>query len=238
MEEKLIKQLIKSYREQGIDLYALLDDPLFVRLPLETKVKAIKKFAKDIAEGTSRGVTKSDVRAVIKDVTMAGIVGAAAGGGTAMAAASHFVGGPFNQGKLPYKAIGAGAIISGLSFAASTAMSAAKIHKDRNQILDKIYNVIDNPTDENAIDVLHTRNNQVAPNTSMAATSAAETLIKNKIGQIPQTIMGTLVPAHVKSRTFLNNRGMPVAHPHTPEHVAKLTEEAYEAAFNSNHFFK
>lgn len=230
MEEKLIKQLLKNYQQQGIDLYALVDDPLFVRLPLETKVKVIKKYADELAAGTTRSFTKTDIRNIIKDVSLASLAGAGIGSLSAIAAARHYTGGLMDGGKLPWKSIGIAGLISGGLFAAGTAREAVKLRQYRNQIADQLHETSKNPTDENAIKVLITRNDQVAPNPYIATQSAASNVISNAVKSYPERYMRESIPVKITHKTFAINKDSPIAPGYTREEIVELALQAHEKA--------
>ena len=44
-EEKLFEALVQKYRERGVNFQKILDNPLFLQLPLVTKLEVIKRYA-------------------------------------------------------------------------------------------------------------------------------------------------------------------------------------------------
>lgn len=74
----VITALLKHYKSQGIDLYHVLDDPLFSKLPLETKIEAVKANAAHIVEGSrpSYGMSASNI---LKKVLSSSLGGALTG---------------------------------------------------------------------------------------------------------------------------------------------------------------
>ena len=47
-EEKLFEALVQKYRERGVNFQKILDNPLFLQLPLVTKLEVIKRYAEEL----------------------------------------------------------------------------------------------------------------------------------------------------------------------------------------------
>lgn len=221
MEQKLIKTLLEQYKERGIDLYALLDEPLFEQLSLEQKVKLIKQYASHIASGTSRVLTPKDIKVIIKDALITAAVSTALAGSGAYVARNIF-------SNVSYTAPPALAAI-GIGTAASTINTVLNIRKIKNQraaIRKSLDEVVARPTDENALRTLILRNRQTRPNRNLVTSpSSAELLAKGTLGGIPGNILANL-PEFAKNHTlshneFINN---PWIDPHSEEHGAILDE--------------
>lgn len=189
MEEKLVKVLLDQYKEKGIDMYALLDDKFFKDLNLQTKVDLIKKYASHISSGTSRTLTKKDIRALIFDAGFSGVLTGVTAG-LAARSAHRF----FSKGMTPVGVI-AGAVALGAAVSAgNTYLGSRKLMKNRDDILKKIDATASNPTDENALKVLTTRNTQLNPAVSASISSNSARHISDAASNIPAMILDQVEP--------------------------------------------
>jgi uncharacterized membrane protein len=82
-DQQVVASLLAFYKQQGMDLSYVLDDPIFVKLPLAARVAAIKKHAQEIVDGTSPGFNKIDRNAILthaaKSIIAGGFTGASLG---------------------------------------------------------------------------------------------------------------------------------------------------------------
>lgn len=222
MEEKLVKVLLAQYKEKGIDMYALLDDKFFMDLTLQQKVDLIKQHAAEISAGTNRALTKKDIAALVLD---AGFAGLGSGYGAVMAAkAAHSF---FHEGKglLPKGAI-AGAATLGAAVAAGTAyMGSRKRLVDRKDLLNKIKETVENPSDENALRVLTTRNHHFNPPSSGTFSSSALKDIGSAVHNVPNMILEH-VPDYVVMKSLGHNFANNPA-PFAEGHSVDTLEKAY-----------
>lgn len=49
LEQNLVNALIQKYKSQGVSVQAILDNPHFVALPLQSKLEAINLYAKELS---------------------------------------------------------------------------------------------------------------------------------------------------------------------------------------------
>lgn len=233
MEEKLVKTLLEQYKAQGIDLYALVDEPMFQSLPLEKKVKLMKQFASHIASGTSRRLTKNDIKSVVKDALIGGVASGIFAGMAVGKSLKYYRGGKLHLPSLGY-AVGTGAAIT----AAGTYLRAMKIYNDRIAMGKQLDNVAKNPTDENALKALILRDKQVRPNPYLATTSAGENMIKHELSNIPWMQISRKGPEHAAAATIINNEYLqtPLAPNITKEKINDVAARADELLMNSNPF--
>ena len=64
LERALVDKLVKAYKDKGVHVQAILQNPLFMRMPLEAKIKAIEEYAEELtakATFNSGKVTKSAI---------------------------------------------------------------------------------------------------------------------------------------------------------------------------------
>ena len=155
MDAKLVAQLIDFYKTRGIDLYYLLDDPIFMKLKLEDKIQAIKEHAHEILEGTPIGPSKLDYRKLRNSIGAGAAVGAFSGAASGVAASRLFAKGNFNPIVLGSSAI-IGAVYGGLN----GAWNERKNLTNRAQIHNQLKRVVEEPTDTNALHTLMLRNVQ------------------------------------------------------------------------------
>lgn len=63
-DDQVVRLLISRYKQSDIDLSQVVHDPVFNDLPLSAKVDALKKYAGELAAGTSSRFTKKDLNPV------------------------------------------------------------------------------------------------------------------------------------------------------------------------------
>lgn len=189
MEEKLIKVLLDQYKARGIDLYALLDNKFFMGLSLDKRVELIKKYASHISSGTSKSLTKKDINALIFETAFAGITSGILAGQGIKQATKYFT-----KGTVPYGAL-AGAVVIGAGVSGlASYMANKRMINNKKEILRKLDEVHKDPSDENALKVLVTRNFQVDAPTSTSISSSAQKRIKGSMGSLPSLIRGQIEP--------------------------------------------
>lgn len=75
MEDQVLKNLIELYKSRGISLDKLLVNPMFANLPVEAKIKLVKKYSEQLHSGIK--FDKSDAMNLLKLVGVgAGAYGA------------------------------------------------------------------------------------------------------------------------------------------------------------------
>lgn len=233
MEEKLVKVLLDQYKEKGIDMYALLDDKFFMDLDLQQKVDLIKQHAAEISSGTSRGMTKNDIRNVIMEAAMSGLGTGLTAHMAADAARKYFMKGKSTS---PIGLI-AGATVLGAAVAAGNAyINTQKSISKKDDILKKIRETAKNPTDENALRVLTTRNHQFNRPTSSTSKGSASNLMDNIRYDVPAVLMSHL-PHHIANATLTQNYTAEEFHP-APGHDANTIGDALDKIYadKSTHF--
>ncbi|HET8686726.1 MAG TPA: hypothetical protein VFM18_08685 [Methanosarcina sp.] len=92
-DAQVVAALLKFYKDQGIDLSYMLDDPIFEKLPTQSKIEGIRTHAKEIVEGTAPGYTSLDRKSILAKVLRFGAQGAIGGtlAGAAVGSASKGV---------------------------------------------------------------------------------------------------------------------------------------------------
>lgn len=162
--EQVVDSLVAFYKNKGVDLTYLLEDPLFEKLPVETKIDAIKKHASTLQAGSPKGWNKEEK----SDVYSGALTGTFGGLGTALLALPlgtkllENAGISLAKGMAYNKAVaatlGGGAILGG-ALGALAGVAKAKNQVDaRRDVIHQINSTIKEPTDTNAIGVLATRN--------------------------------------------------------------------------------
>ena len=195
MEEQVIKSLLEFYKEQGLDLYAVLDDPLFTKLDLSQKVKLIKEHASDMYEGTKKGLSKNEIRSILVEAGLAGGVTGLLSGSGVLGLSARF-GKDFH---LPGKAIGLGLGLGALIGGGTSALSAYRHLNTRKSLVEKIRELKENPTNNNAIKLMAFRNQQVSPNHNlvMSPGGVAKALM-GKVQDLPGIFIGSIIPDSLK----------------------------------------
>lgn len=154
-DNQLVLSLLNFYKSEGIDLHQILDDPIFIKLSLPTKIQMIKAHAQEIHDGTSAGVTRKDMKHAGTSAFFHGLMGAMTGAAASAATAKLFAG-----GRISPAAIALGAA-PGLGFGlAMSALQNAGQYSDRNNIRRYLSTAANDQTDESALGVLAKRNLQ------------------------------------------------------------------------------
>lgn len=155
-DEQVVLSLISFYKKEGIDLHNILDDPLFISLPLASKVQAIKKFAGDIKENMGKGVSMADTKGLMSTIIYSAIGGGITGFSAGAATSKLFKGGinPFESALM-----GAGVGIG--AGAASFALDSVKRINDKRRLRAYLTELSESPSDENAFNTIALRNRQV-----------------------------------------------------------------------------
>jgi hypothetical protein len=154
-ENQIVSNLLDFYHKKGIDLYMVIDDPMFKNLSLDTKIAVIRKYADKLGQSTPRGYTKSDISSVIKEALFgAGMAGAGALM-TAAGAAKLFSNGKINYGPVLSAGIAGGILGSILPIA-----NKANEVKTRTEFGRQLDEAVTDQTDSSAFNVLAMRNLQ------------------------------------------------------------------------------
>lgn len=155
-DELVIQSLVELYRERGVDLHLLLDDPMFTHLPLESKVNSIKQYASHIASPNARTLTGSDVKSVLVN-SLAG-----AGLATGSVLMRRYMNNRANGVNLPLSVKGL-AIASGLGAAAGAAKTMfdrSKSISQRNEMNKAFNGLVESGSDKDAIKIMALHNLQ------------------------------------------------------------------------------
>lgn len=149
LEEEVFKSVLDTYRAQGLDLSAVLDDPIFRSLSLGTRIEVIKKYAKEVNSTSRRSITRSDIKDII--VSALATSGLAAGYGLV----GGVMAGRLYQGAMPSaKAIIPGAALFGIGSGVVSGVSAyRKLLKDK-ALADNMGRVVDDPSTQNVAKLL------------------------------------------------------------------------------------
>lgn len=160
MEEQIIKSLISLYAERGMDLSAVVKNPLFAGLPLEKKIETLKKYAGVIASGTSTRFTKDDLKGLlIRASIMGGITGLATLGGIMQTSV------PYTHGFMhAAKPIGKAVLVGTAIGTGISAIESLTHRNDRLEIVDRARRLASDPTDDNAIKYIATGGMPSTPN--------------------------------------------------------------------------
>ncbi len=154
-DNQVILSLLNFYKNEGIDLHYLLDDPLFVKLPLSLRIEMIKNNAKQIHQGMSGSMTRRDWNVLGKDMLFQGILGGMTGAAAAATTAKLFVGGKIAPAAIAL-AVSSG-VGSGLGLSLLRNYGRTSERKNLRTYVEK---VVENPSDQAAFDVIVKRNLQ------------------------------------------------------------------------------
>lgn len=179
-EDLVILALIKSYKQRGVDMSNMLDDPLFVALKPHEKIKAIQHHASEIQEGIDPTPKLSDASRILRNILVDGALGATTGA----ALGYHFGGG--TEGLSRGALVGAG--LAGLSGAIMGGMGAASDISHRRSLYSSLYAPKFIPTPENAVNVLSN------PDTSAAGRLTKQRIIERIGTKVQGTLHGNIEP--------------------------------------------
>lgn len=145
-EDAIALAVINSYKQKGIDMSDILDDPVFSKLNTATKIKALQEYAGVISSGINSSPKGSDARRVAVNAVVDGLVGAITGTVTGAMLGSPHVG--IGRSALTGAALlgAGGAVLGGLS-------AMDDIYK-RKILQRSLSNLHSYPTAENAVSVL------------------------------------------------------------------------------------
>jgi hypothetical protein len=159
VEEKIIKSLIELYRQKGLDVTALVNDPVFNTLSFDIRVSMVKKYADELAKDSSSVVSKNDVKNFIKEVLIGGGIGAGAGligGYQALHTLDSAYTGPMQMKKV----LGASkhvAVAGAALGAVSAGLRTFRNIQSRKSLHEQSLKLRDDPSDENAIKLISLR---------------------------------------------------------------------------------
>jgi hypothetical protein len=77
-EEQMVNALLNHYREQGLNMVDILDNPEFAKLPLASKVSILKNNASALASG-GNGLTSREKKDAMMSLAIDSAMGAATG---------------------------------------------------------------------------------------------------------------------------------------------------------------
>ena len=147
-DQQVVSSLLAFYRQQGIDLSYVLDDLIFTKLPLASKIEAIKTHAQEIVDGTSPGFNKVDRNAILARTARSIVTGGLTGGSLGAALGAGIPG--FD----PRKTAIIGAVTGAASGLGSAVLSRIGEVSSRKAVRGQLEAAAKNPTDVNAIGAL------------------------------------------------------------------------------------
>jgi len=179
-DEQIVLSLLNFYRNEGIDLHQILDDPIFNSLPLQSKIDMIKRHAQAIHDGIHPGFSRHELRGMGKSMLWHGILGGITG-----ATASKTTAKLFSGGRPTPAAIALGATAGAVSALSMSALRRLNAQAEKKELRDKLLSVAQNPSDEAALHTLAKRNLQ---NSLRAENSSAFNKFLDRIAQKSETI--------------------------------------------------
>jgi hypothetical protein len=197
-DNEIVLSLLEFYKRKGIDMYKVLDDPSFKALSLDTKLKAIKTHAQELAEDTGHGITKKDFKGTLSNMFAQAVKGAITGVATGVAAKSMFRG-----GHLPLLEVGlGGAVVGAMAGAASSAVNVINASQERAFMRHELNRVVSSPTSPNALGVLS------AGNLKGMATSGEFNKILAKVRDDLDGKLGDHQKSHLSNYVIAHNEAL------------------------------
>lgn len=145
-DDQIINSLINYYRDQGLNVVGILDNPIFTQLSTPTKVEMIKKYAHALSSGGA-GFTSKEMR----DAKMG--VALSAAGGAVVGAASGFAARGL-KGTLGGAgwglALGGGALIGTAGGLANSAYALYNARNHRRTLHDAVSALGNSPTSDSS----------------------------------------------------------------------------------------
>lgn len=148
-DNEVVLALLDYYKKKGIDLYRIIDDPMFKSLSRDTQIKAIQMYADRISQGTPITLNKNDFKATMKQMLFRAGIGAVTGGIAGLGFARAF-----HNGKVPAEAFAAGAMFGATGGLLHSIGSSASNIADRLHMRKDLDAVASQPTPQNAFNVL------------------------------------------------------------------------------------
>lgn len=171
-DDLVFESLIDYYKGRGIDLHFLLDNPIFMALSLDSRVNLLKKYAREISDGTpDRSMSRRDVKRVLSDAVQHAGIGAAAGYFGAKGATKFFTHGRPDPASVAVIAAASG-VFGGIG---SLLGSLSEVNK-RREIAQSLENFSTDPTDRGAIGIMAQRHLQGSFNPLINAISPLKQL--------------------------------------------------------------
>ena len=147
-DQQVVASLLAFYKQQGMDLSYVLDDPIFIKLPIASKIEAIKKHAQEIVDGTSPGFNKIDRNAILTHAAKSIIAGGFTGASLGAAWGSTV------PGFSPRNTAIIGALAGATAGLGNSALGRYHELSARRAVRDQLQAAAENPSDTNAIGAL------------------------------------------------------------------------------------
>lgn len=148
-DNEIVLNLLEFYKDKGIDLYKVLDDPTFKHLKRETQLRAIQVYAQKILDGTPKVASKKDIRGMLTNALLQTVGGAASGALTGFGLAKAFHG-----GTVPAEAIVSGAVFGGITGAFGGGIGIMGRLNDRSFMRAHLQDAVDRPSPGTALNVI------------------------------------------------------------------------------------
>lgn len=168
-DDQIVLALIASYKSRGIDMSAMLDDPLFDKLPAAVKIKAVKDHAGTLSQGTASGYRKVDYTRIGANALLSMPQGALTGAGIGAALAT-----PGKYGVNSMHGALVGALLTGAAGAISGYMASSEEANRREAIKNALEVAAKDRSVETAVSAL----------TTSHANASSATLRKNILDRI------------------------------------------------------
>lgn len=217
MEEQVIKSLIELYREQGIDVTAVVGDPIFEKLPLNIRIELVKKYANEISRDSRTELNRQDIKQILRETATGASLGAV-GGAIGAYRVGHFFEN-INKNSLR-NPIAKTALIGGaLGLATSSLRTISSLNSRRN-LHSRALELAANPTDNNAIKLMAIRNMQPPVINRTNILNRIYNLTEDR--QFSETLNS---PARAGHEVFENNLPNNVVYKDDAENATKLRED-------------
>ena len=223
-EEDLFQSVINTYKSRGLDAGAILSDPTFNSMKIQTRIAVLKKFANEINSTAKRSITKEDIKRILSEAVQSGLTATGFGIAGGLAAGKLYEGAkPYMPGVLLYSSI-MGGVGAGLSFASN----ASNLYQNRylNHALDRL---AASPTTENAVNVLVSRDTR----RPVSLPSMSSVLTNKALSQVTdQAVAGMTTKAKDlgQHNAMLDAKisGNPLKSEVTPEHAGSVFNQLKE----------
>lgn len=148
-DNEIVLNLLDFYKDKGIDLYRVLDDPTFKALSRDTQLRAIQMYAKRILDGTPKVASKQDIKSMLKGIMLQTVGGAASGG-----LAAYGLSKAFHGGTVPMESIASGAVFGGLTGVFGGGLGILGKLNDRSFMRSQLQTAADTQTPGSALNVI------------------------------------------------------------------------------------
>lgn len=147
-DDQIVKILIAKYKNSGKDLANILSDPVFLGLPIRSRLEALRNNAPELAAGVNPSFSKHDLKTTLTDMGVGAFSGALAAPAVIWGSKGKILSSPGLQTML------FGGLWGGLGGAVLGGASSLDNKGYRSDVRKGLDNIRKNPSEEEAVKTL------------------------------------------------------------------------------------